>query len=194
MLQLESSRALSFRLAQIAEGRKLGFGRCAPFEQMQQGRDRGGDEPQQRHRKEERHASFRNTMPNGMSERMWWYAMPWLRHALRHAGDLSLYGRRICASQLAGTHQDGGGRLGIPESHLGRTGKLHLRPVHQMNHHYLMSAMTQETQCRQRLIPIEQQIGDQHDQAAPREQRGHLSHCSLGGGPPAIGRVQQGAH
>src|SRR2546422_6498502 len=34
---------------------------------------------------EKHHASSRSAVPNGMSVRTWWYAMPCRRHAARHA-------------------------------------------------------------------------------------------------------------
>ena len=46
MLKLEPARALPLRLAQIAQGWKLGFGRGTSLEQVQQRGDRGGSEPQ----------------------------------------------------------------------------------------------------------------------------------------------------
>ncbi len=83
--QLQATGVLALRFAQIAERRKLGLRRHPALEQMQQGGDRRGGEPHERQRMQERHASSRSAMPNGMSVRMWWYAMPCRRHAVRHA-------------------------------------------------------------------------------------------------------------
>ena len=84
MLQPESSSALPIRFPEIAERWELSVGRDPSLEQVQQRRDRSGSEPQEHQGMQERHVSSRNAMPNGMSERTWWYAMPWPRHALRH--------------------------------------------------------------------------------------------------------------
>src|SRR5207237_632489 len=85
MSQLQAPCALALRLAQIPERRKLGLRRHTALEQMKQGGDRRGGEPHERQRMQERHASSRSAMPNGMSVRMGWYAMPCRRHAVRHA-------------------------------------------------------------------------------------------------------------
>ena len=85
MSQLQASRVLALRFAQVPERRKLRLRGHAALEQVEQGGDRRGCEPHERQRMQERHASSRSAMPNGMSVRMWWYAMPCRRHAVRHA-------------------------------------------------------------------------------------------------------------
>jgi len=70
VLEPEAPCTLSLRLAQVAKRREFAFGRGPSIEQMQQGRDRRCREPQQHQGMQERHASSRNAMPNGMSETM----------------------------------------------------------------------------------------------------------------------------
>src|SRR2546428_8350503 len=68
--QPQAARTLTLRVPQVAQRRELRLGRCAALEQMQQRGDRRRGEPQQRQRMEERPASKRRAMPNGMSVRM----------------------------------------------------------------------------------------------------------------------------
>ena len=76
MPQPETPGALPLRLAQVAQRRKLGLGRNAPLEQMQQRGNPRRDEPQQRERVQERHVSRRSAIPKGRSVSTWWYAIP----------------------------------------------------------------------------------------------------------------------
>src|SRR5258706_14237328 len=85
MPQPEAPRALSLRVTQVAQRWKFELRRRTPLEQVEQGRDRGGREPEQRQRVEETHVSRRNARPNGKSVCTWGYAMPWRRQAVRQA-------------------------------------------------------------------------------------------------------------
>jgi len=71
MAELQPSRALPLRLAQVAERWEIELRRRAALEQMKQRRDRRGGEAQQCQRMEETHVSRRKAMPNGKSVCTW---------------------------------------------------------------------------------------------------------------------------
>ena len=71
MSQLEAPRALPLGLAQVPQRWEFEFRRRAALEQVEQGGDRRGSEPQQGQRVEETHVSRRNAIPNGKSVCTW---------------------------------------------------------------------------------------------------------------------------
>ena len=59
-----------------------------------------------------------------------------------------------------------------------------------MKDDHLMSAVVQVPQCRERQLPIEQQVGQQNHETAARQQSGQALESGVRGGAHAVGCVE----
>jgi hypothetical protein len=81
MTELQPAAVAALRFGQIAHRRERHRGRLPPLQEVQQGRDGGGPQRQERQRLQKSHgqpsrarrcAARRSTCPNGVSVVTWW--------------------------------------------------------------------------------------------------------------------------